>query len=278
MIDTALIGVGYWGQKLLGYIDKSDAFHLKHACNSKTDLNGVWRDVDAVIIATPNETHYPLARAALEHGKHVLVEKPPAMTYNRCVELQQLAEANNLVLMTDYNYTMSEALQKARTLVRRIGRVLAIDITIKRVDRLQNRDAYWVLGSHAMSILDMFVPLYLLKFRRLDMVKEDGRVRSGALAFGDSAIGGRILVDLKGRKQTQVLVYGQQGMIVYNPLRRESLVMVGDGLNLGYKFNERHNVRRLLEYYARAIRGETKDNLHMAISISRILEDLGCPK
>lgn len=279
MVNVALIGIGYWGQKLKRYIEESPDFNLKCACDSKSDLGSVWFDenVDAVVIATPNETHYPLARSALLNGKHVLVEKPPAMDSEGCKLLRSIADKKRLVLMTDYNYTFSESLRKAGGLVRQIGRVFAMDITMKRIDRFTDRDAYWVLGSHAMSILDMFVPLYLLRFRKLDMIRENGRVRSGALAFGDSGIAGRILVDLKGRKKTEVLIYGQRGMITYNPARYKSLVVVSDK-NMEFHFDESNNLRYMLTHFHKAIEGKEQDNSDVALNISKILEELGCPK
>jgi len=279
MVNIALIGVGYWGQKLQGYIEQSDKFTLKYACNSKSNLDDVWSDpyVDAVVIATPNETHYSLAKMALLNEKHVLVEKPPAMTSQKCIELAQLALDKNLALMTDYNYTFSESLQKAKSIISWIGQVIALDITIKRIDRFPNRDAYWVLGSHAMSILHIFAPLYLLEFRRLDMIRENGRIRSGALAFGDKGIAGRILVDLKGRRKTEVLIYGKKGMITYNPSAKVPLTVAGD-VYATFKYNERHNLRHMLEHFYKVVKGDAVGNLDMALTISRVLEELGCQK
>ena len=49
--------------------------------------------IDAVAIATPVSTHFPLGRAALEAGKHVFVEKPLAASSSECLELIQLAES-----------------------------------------------------------------------------------------------------------------------------------------------------------------------------------------
>ena len=74
MIDCALIGCGYWGSKLKRYIEENQNFNLKYICNSKSDLNEVWNDkqITAVVVATPNETHSSIVKSALLHGKNVL--------------------------------------------------------------------------------------------------------------------------------------------------------------------------------------------------------------
>jgi len=278
MYKLALIGVGYWGSKLRTYIEESDEFALKYACDSKTELNQVWDDSDirAVVIATPNETHYSLARSALLSGKHVLVEKPPAMTFQECSELYDLSRGNRLGLLTDYTYTLSESLQKAQALANSIGDFLVVAITIKRIDRFDNRDVYQVLGSHSLSILSMFAPLSLLRFQRLDTVRENGRVRAGMLAFASKQLVGRIDIDLKGRRKTEVTIHGQHGDVTYEPSKSTPLTATISGKELTFRFDETHNLRYVLEYFHRVIKGEVQDNLITAMSISRILRGVGC--
>lgn len=249
MLNLALIGIGYWGQKLRGYIEENGEFNLKHTCNSQSNLGDIWDDVDAVVIATPNETHYSLSRMALLNGKHVLVEKPPTLSFKECAELKSLARARNLAVMTDYVYTFSESLQKAK------AEAQVINITLKRMDRVDNRDAYLVLGSHALSILDMFVPLISLKFYRFDIERKNGVVRAGMLTFWNKDIEGRILVALNGLKGTEVILYGEKEVTI-NP-------------------DEPHNLRHVLNHFIKTTKGEAHDNLPLALNISAILENLG---
>ena len=68
-------------------------------------------DVDAVVIATPVPTHFPLARTALEAGKHVFVEKPPAMRVAEMEELIGLADSRGLVLMPGHLLLYHPAVQ-----------------------------------------------------------------------------------------------------------------------------------------------------------------------
>ena len=131
MIDCALIGCGYWGSKLKRYIEENQNFNLKYICNSRSDLNEVWNDkqITAVVVATPNETHYPIVKSALLHGKNVLTEKPLALKTEECEELKQIASDNNLLLMVEYTYTFSEALKQAQNMVQvkeGIGEIISV--------------------------------------------------------------------------------------------------------------------------------------------------------
>ncbi|MCX8108444.1 MAG: Gfo/Idh/MocA family oxidoreductase, partial [Verrucomicrobiae bacterium] len=75
-------------------------------------------DVDAVIIATPNSTHAPIARAAIAHGKHVLCEKPLALTGEEALSLAMAAENAGVRHMTAFTYRFVPAMRYLRDLVK----------------------------------------------------------------------------------------------------------------------------------------------------------------
>ena len=110
-----VIGCGYWGPNLVRNFSKLQNTQLVSVADlAPVKLESIRRlypflqtwddpmrliespDVDAVAIATPIATHYALARAALEHGKHVLVEKPLTATVAEAEELIALAESNQI--------------------------------------------------------------------------------------------------------------------------------------------------------------------------------------
>ena len=184
-IGIALIGCGYWGSKLQRYIQDSSAFDLKYVCNSKSNLE-VWKDKDvsAVIVATPNETHYEITRQALLHRKSVMCEKPLALTEAECLELKMLTARNlsnsnrDLELCVEYTHTFSKALQRAKELIDSgmIGKVLGIEMATKHLGRFGGGSVYWLLGSRMLAVLDMFVPLNTLGFWADDLVVYDGKL------------------------------------------------------------------------------------------------------
>lgn len=119
-IGTALIGYGFAGKTLHApLIQAVDGLHLTHVSSSRpeavlADLPGVevssdpkevatHRDVDLVVIASPNESHFPLASAALQAGKHVVVDKPFTVTLSEARSLVELAKENQRLLSVFHN-------------------------------------------------------------------------------------------------------------------------------------------------------------------------------
>ncbi len=115
------------------------------------------RDIAAVLIATPPESHYDLALAALRAGKHVLVEKPLALRYEQAQELVDTAERQRLTLMVDHTYVYSGAIRKIRTLLEQqeLGDLYYLDSVRVNLGQLRPTvSVVWDLACHDLSILD----------------------------------------------------------------------------------------------------------------------------
>jgi len=155
MVKTALIGCGYWGSKLKKYIEANKHFDLVHVCDSKTDMEKVWDDVEAIVVATPIHTHYEVTKQALLNGKHVFCAKPLAKKVKECLELKKLAEKKKLVLCVDYTWTFSKVLKKAQKTD--FGEIQYLDIVYTRPKRKGTiENVFWLLGTHALAIASMF--------------------------------------------------------------------------------------------------------------------------
>ncbi|HLX21266.1 MAG TPA: Gfo/Idh/MocA family oxidoreductase, partial [Gaiellaceae bacterium] len=112
--------------------------------------------VEAVVISTPVPTHHPLAKAALEAGKHVFVEKPPAMRVAEMEELIALAEANGLVLMPGHLLLYHPGVQKLKELVDagELGDVLVVYGNRQNLGVIRkDENALWSLGVHDLSVI-----------------------------------------------------------------------------------------------------------------------------
>jgi predicted dehydrogenase len=127
------------------------------------DLRDVLDDseVDAIAVATPAGTHLEVAMAAIEAGKHVLVEKPLASTYAEGRALVNAAEERGVVLMCDHTYCYTPAVQRIRELVH--GGVLgdlhfldSVRVNLGLVQRDIN--VLWDLAPHDLAILDFILP------------------------------------------------------------------------------------------------------------------------
>jgi predicted dehydrogenase len=127
------------------------------------DLADVLADdgVSAVAIATPASTHFDVAMAAIEAGRHVLIEKPLASSYAEGRRLVEAAEQRGVVLMCDHTYCYTPAVTKIRELVRagELGDIQYVDsvrINLGLVQRDIN--VLWDLAPHDLSILDFILP------------------------------------------------------------------------------------------------------------------------
>lgn len=291
MIDCALIGCGYWGSKLKRYIEENQSFNLKYVCNSKSDLNEVWNDkqVTAVVVATPNETHYPIIKSALLHDKNVLSEKPLAFKTKECEELRQIALDRKRLLLVEYTYTFSKALRQAQSMVKqgKIGNILGIEMSVRHLGRFKGGSVYWLLGSHMLSVLDMFIPIEDLSFRKTDLVTYEEEVETGVIYFNKGDISGQIVVSLNyPGKETRIIIYGDKGTIIYNPVYQPSLQVenyerlkwtVDSKLpreHTEFNIDESNNLLYVIEHFAKALQGEAEGNADRAIAITRILQGL----
>lgn len=179
MVNLGIIGCGYWGPnllrnflglsdcrvKLLAELDDSRLEYLQekfpHVQTTKNHHRLFNGTMDAVVIATQPPTHFQLAKEALEHNKHVLVEKPLAMNVTEAKELIRLAKKHKRKLMVGHTFEYNEAVRTLRRYIQsnEIGRLYylysqRLNFGIVRRDV----NALWNLAPHDISII-----LYLLE-------------------------------------------------------------------------------------------------------------------
>jgi predicted dehydrogenase len=179
-IGTAVIGAGYWGPNLvrnflacpdvdLCWVVDLDRERAARAVGPRStvrvtdDIGAVLSDdrVDAVAVATPAWTHFEVALACLEAGKHVLVEKPFASSVAEGEKLVATAARNGLVLMCDHTYCYTPAVRKLGELVAAgdLGDLQYFDSVRINLGLVQpDVDIFWDLAAHDLSILDFLLP------------------------------------------------------------------------------------------------------------------------
>lgn len=179
-IGLAVIGAGYWGPNLVRTAIATPALQLEWLCDldekraqavlgryttvkATESYDRVLADpaVAAVAIATPVATHFDLVRAALEAGKHVLVEKPLTSSVAEGAKLAALAERSGLVLMCDHTYCYTPAVRRIREFIRagEIGEVQFVDSVRINLGLVRSDvDVLWDLAPHDLSILDFVLP------------------------------------------------------------------------------------------------------------------------
>ena len=170
---VGLAGLGYWGPNLARNLDElaqltwladlapelQEKFATRYPHARVTgDFDELLADdaLDAVVIATPVPTHYELAKKALEAGKHVLVEKPPALTGAEVEELVTTAEEQERVLMPGHLLLYHPGVIRLKELIEsgELGEVLYIYGNRQNLGQIRkDENALWSLGVHDLSVI-----------------------------------------------------------------------------------------------------------------------------
>jgi predicted dehydrogenase len=179
MIHVAVIGYGYWGPNLVRNFQGVENAQIVACCDlsvdrlaqakakypmlrTTTDYDAVLTDssIDAVAIATPVATHYAFARKALEHGKHVLVEKPIAASVAEAESLVEIADKHRLILMVNHTFIYTGAVRKMKEIVEcgELGDLYYFDSVRINLGLIQRDvNVLWDLAPHDIAILDHLV-------------------------------------------------------------------------------------------------------------------------
>jgi predicted dehydrogenase len=178
-IRIAVVGAGHWGPNLIrnfdnppfstvrAVIDRDDArlqqvkTRFPHVATEAT-IDRALHDpaIDAFVIATPTSTHYPLVRAALAAGKHVLVEKPIATRGVEARELTELAAGAGKILMVGHVFIFNKAVQRVRAYIQGgdLGRIYYISMVRTNLGPIRmDVSASWDLMSHDISIVNYWL-------------------------------------------------------------------------------------------------------------------------
>jgi predicted dehydrogenase len=189
-------------------------------------------ELEAVVIATPVPTHYELAKLALEAGKHVFVEKPPAMRAQEMEELCELAEQNGLVLMPGHLLLYHPAVTTLKSLIQagELGDVLCV---------YSNRQNLGVIRKHENALLslgvhDLSVILYLLDEEPSEVwAHGNAFLTEGVedivfcyLRFPSGKIAHMHLSWLDPHKMRKITVVGREKMVVFDDMELERKVTI----------------------------------------------------
>ena len=174
--NIGVIGCGYWGPNLVRNFNQLPTSKVKYCCDldenrlkhmkslyPNVQVTNRYRDliddpdVDAIAIATPVSTHYPLAKDCLEGGKHVLVEKPLTGKISEAEGLVSMADQKKLVLFTGHTFVYNAAVQKMRELIetRELGEIYYVSSVRVNLGLFQEDiNVIWDLAPHDISIMN----------------------------------------------------------------------------------------------------------------------------
>ena len=253
MINIGIIGYGYWGPNLVRNFVETPGATVAAVSDLDEARLGLARkrypgiatttdcrellanpDIDAIAIATPVNTHFDLAMAALKAGKHVWLEKPMTETSRQARLLNEEAERRKLVLIVDHTFIYTGAVRKMAEIIRggELGRVYYYDSTRVNLGLFQ-RDVSVIsdLAVHDFSILDYLLDEHPVAVSASGTNHFPGSPENLAyvtLFYASGTIAHANVSWLAPVKVRQILVGGSKKMITYDDLEPSEKVKVYD--------------------------------------------------
>ena len=269
-MNFGVIGYGYWGPNIvrnLASLEDTQVLEIadvspsarkrahkawpgiKIAANAADLISST--EIDAVAVVSPVWTHFDLAKAALENGKHVFVEKPFTSNAAQGEELINLADKKNLKIMVDHTFLFGSAVRKISDLLSEgtLGRLYYYDSTRVNLGLFQHEvNVLWDLAPHDLSIMD-----YLIKATPEAVVATGQNHLNGCedvafmtLYFPEKVIAHINVNWLSPVKVRTTLIGGEKRMLVWNDLEADEKIKVYDK---GVKISSHEGVYELLVNY-----------------------------
>lgn len=270
VIRVGVIGYGYWGPNIVRNFNDQKRSRVVAVCDKSANAQRRVRqsysdirvtadhkdlltatDIDAIAVVTPVWTHFELAKAALENGKHVFVEKPFASTTAQAEELIELAERKHLKIMVDHTFLFTGAVRRIRQLIDdgTLGDLYYYDSTRVNLGLFQHDvNVIWDLAPHDLSIMD-----YLIKEKPEAVVATGEKHLNGVadvafitLYYPNNVIGHINVNWLSPVKVRTTLIGGEKKMVVWNDLEADEKIKIYDK---GVQMTNGEAVHQLLVSY-----------------------------
>ncbi len=253
MIRIAVLGAGHWGPNLIRNFHNSERSEVAWVVDSAPERLAAVRSrfpsiqtaetpdaaladaaVDAVVVATPTSTHYPLARAALARGKHMLVEKPLATDVGHAVELCELAEAAGRVLMVGHVFLYNAGIRQVKRYLDagELGRVYYVAMVRTNLGPIRvDVNAAWDLASHDIAIVNHWLDAAPAAVSAVGGTWINSGVEDAV--FATLRYPGEVLVNLHvswlhPRKARDITVVGERRMLTFSDMNLEEPVRIYD--------------------------------------------------
>ena len=275
---VAQLGCGYWGPNLLRNFSALPDCEVRYVVDASAERRAFVQrnfprttavescdaafedpDVVGVIIATPAATHFPLAKQALECGKHVLVEKPLATTVAEVDALARVAERGRLVVMAGHTFIYNAAVRYVKRLIDagELGEVRYVYSQRLNLGRIRSDiDAMWNFAPHDISIIQ-----YWLDDQEPTSVSRQGMdcIQPGVddIVFLNLAYPKKIIANihvswLDPQKVRKMTVVGSKKMVVYDDVADDKIAIYDKGIDrkavLGEHMDFDHSSRPDFKY------------------------------
>jgi len=253
MVGIGVIGYGYWGPNLVRNFSQAKGAHVAAVCDQRPERRALVEkvypsvktyadvdemlsspDVQAVAVATPVTSHFPLTMRALKAGKHVFVEKPFASTVAEGEQMVAEAEQRKLTLMVDHTFIYTSAVRKIKELITNgsLGDLYYYDSVRINLGLFQSDvSVLWDLAVHDLSIMDFLIERSPVMVAATGMAHVPGRPENMAYLtcfFTNNLIAHFHVNWLAPVKVRQTLISGSEKMIVYDDIEMSEKLKVYD--------------------------------------------------
>jgi len=254
-LSVAVVGLGYWGPNIVRNLHDLAGADVAQVCDRRsealsaierrypavrttTDFGDVLGDpaVDAVAIATPVGTHYELALAALDAGKHVFVEKPLAASSQQAEALVAAAAERDLVLMPGHTFLYSPPVNLIRSLIETgdLGEIFFISTSRVNLGIHQSDvSVVWDLAPHDFSILRYWLgelPTSIGAMSRSCVLPDVADVAFVNLRFPSGTVAHVEMSWLAPSKLRRTAIVGSRKMVVYDDTSNEPVRVFDSGV------------------------------------------------
>ncbi|MEJ5268174.1 MAG: Gfo/Idh/MocA family oxidoreductase [Bacteroidales bacterium] len=269
-MNIALIGYGYWGPNLARNINQHPVMDLYYICDNNENriseakklyphtllthnTDDIINDenVHCVVIATNPSQHYKLAKQSLLSGKHVLVEKPMALSFKETDELINIAVSNKLIIFSDFTFLYNGAIKKIDKIIKSgdLGRILYIDATRINLGIFQNDvNVLGDLATHDLSVILSFIeekPVAVSAVGRCHIKKDIENLAYLTLFYNSDLIVHIHCSWSAPVKIRQMIIGGDKKMLIYNDIEPSEKIKVYDS---GITFNYEEKESILIDY------------------------------
>jgi predicted dehydrogenase len=257
MIKFGVIGYGYWGPNVVRNLHSLEQCQVRAICDQSPAARARAQkaypdvtissdpaelitspDLDAIAVITPVWTHFPLAKAALDNGKHVFVEKPLTSCTEHAEILVNLAAQKNLKIMVDHTFLFTGAVKKIRQLLDdgTLGNLYYYDSTRVNLGLFQHDvNVIWDLAPHDLSIMD-----YLIE-KTPEAISTTGQTHLNGhedIAFITAYFPDKVIAHINVNwlspvKVRTTLIGGEKKMLVWNDMEADEKIKIYDkGVNV----------------------------------------------
>ncbi|MAJ05743.1 MAG: oxidoreductase [Crocinitomicaceae bacterium] len=288
-LNLGIVGFGYWGKNLVRNFNNLDSCDIKYVCekdfsnaqlckklykkiNVVSNYSTLLEDesIDAIVIATPVDTHFTLSKKALNYNKHVLVEKPLTSSYKEALELVSLAENKNKLLMVDHTFLYTGAVIKIKELVEKnkIGEIQYLDSTRINLGLFQHDvNVLWDLAPHDISICNYILDKKLISVQAVGVSHTDNKIENIAyltLKYENNIIAHFNCSWVSPVKIRQMLIGGTKKMVVYNDMEPTEKIKIYDS---GYSHKSKEDISEILVDYRTGDINVPKININEALTL-----------